>query len=143
MIAWLISFFAFLANCMTILASGIAIYLFVTKRHAIATAFKVLLNYSYQTTLSELKEKLERLNDHNADDVDGLINITNILHEIHGQILGNPTLRINMDNIAKKLDVILNTKKKLSEPRKRALVSEIREQLKHLNVESIENFFGE
>ena len=139
----LVELVTFFASCMTILASGIAVYLFVTKRNVISTAFKILLNYSYQTTLTELKEKLERLNEYNAEDSDGLLKITNILHEIHGQILGNPTLRVNMNNIIIKLDVVLNAKKKLSEPRKRALVSEIREQLKHLNAESIESFFGD
>lgn len=118
-------------------------FIYITKKGAIGAAFKLILNYSYQTTLSELKEKLERLNEYNANDDQELVEIINILHEIHGQILGNPTLRSNMYEASQKLSAIIDSKKKLSEPRKRALVSEIREQLKHLNAESIENFLGD
>jgi hypothetical protein len=42
-----------------------------------------------------------------------------------------------------KLDKILKSTKAITEPKKRALVSEIREILKNLNIESVENFTGE
>eukprot|EP01133_Synstelium_polycarpum_P004197 gene4198-4891_t len=51
------------ADIFTIGASAIAIYLFVFKRDAIASVFSLLLNYSYQLSLTELKEKLDRINE--------------------------------------------------------------------------------
>lgn len=46
-----------IANIFTIIASGIAIWLFFTKSNEIKTAFKLLLNWSFQLTLTDLKSK--------------------------------------------------------------------------------------
>ena len=74
-----------LSNVFTIVASAIAIYLFIFKRGAIASAFKVLLNYSSHITLTELRSKLDRLNDLNADeasDKEEIVNIFNVSHRL-------------------------------------------------------------
>lgn len=134
---------SFLSNILTIITSSIAIYIFFIKRKTIAAAVKVILNYSYQSTLYELKEKVERLNEYNADNETDLKEIINIFNEILGQINGNPVLKDRLKTIAEKLDVILSSKCKLKEPKKRSLVSEIREQIKHLNLGSIESYLGE
>lgn len=57
---------SFIANLLTILASGIAIWLFFTKASEIKTAFRLLLNWSFQLTLTDLKSKIERLNEYSA-----------------------------------------------------------------------------
>jgi hypothetical protein len=57
-----------MSNVFTILASGIAIYIFFSKRKSISSIFDLLVNYTFQLTLSELKEKIERLNEYNAKD---------------------------------------------------------------------------
>ncbi len=81
---------AFIANVLTSVASGIAVYLFMTKREYISSIFKVLLSYSTQLTLSELKEKLDSLAElHCPGDVDEVVNV---LHDISGQLRGNPKL---------------------------------------------------
>lgn len=123
-----------LANLATIAASGIAIYLFFTKGKTISTAISLLMNYSYQLTLSELKEKLERLNDYNANDSEECNKIVNILHEIIGQIKGNDKLHERFSDITEKIETLASDKRKLTEPRKRSLVSELRERLRNINV---------
>lgn len=124
-------------------ASGIAIYIFLTKRKSISSVFNLLMNYSYQLTLSELKEKLERLNDNNADDPKQLDQIINILHEIMGQIRGNKKLNNHFSETLDRIEALVSNRRKLKEPRKRALISELRERIRHLNIESIDDLVGD
>ncbi|TOL54264.1 hypothetical protein, partial [Vibrio parahaemolyticus] len=98
---------------------------------------------TYQMSLSEVKEKLEKLNEYNAKDTDEHEKIINILNEIVGQIKGNDKLRNHFTKQLIELDQFASTKKKLSEPAKRALVSELRERLRHLNVKNIDHLVGD
>ncbi|MFY9261490.1 MAG: hypothetical protein WAO71_13395 [Gallionella sp.] len=126
------------ANVFAIAASALAIYLFVTNRGNISVAFQFLLNYSFQTTLAELKEKLERLNEYNANEPSHLEPIKNILHEVAGQIRGNPRLQAAEPKLAAKLEAFANSKK-LAEPLKRSMVSEVRETLRNIQVNNMES----
>lgn len=142
---FIIDAISFLSDFFTIIASGIAIYLFVCKRQAIASVFSLLLNYSYQLSLTELKEKLDRLNEYTANDDGENEVIINILHEFLGQVRGNDKLKVIMvDQVVSIEGVITKSErgKKLTEPVKRALVSEIREKLRHLNVQVIDEITG-
>ena len=130
-----------IANLMTIIASGIAIYIFLAKRKELSAALSLLLNYSYQTTLAEIKEKLERLNEYRATEEGDLPEIRAIFHEIAGQIRGNPRLNTAAPNIAERIEALASGKR-LSEPAKRSMVSEVREVLKNINVKSIEDIIG-
>lgn len=134
--------FTIVASVFTIAASGLAIYLFITNRKKISAAIQLLLNYSFQTTLAELKEKLERLNEYNANDPTDQSEIRNILHEIAGQIRGNPRLLTATPLMPNKVEALAQSKK-LSEPLKRSIVSELREQLKNIQVKNIGSFAGE
>lgn len=131
------------SNLFTIGASSIAIYIFATKRKSIATVFDLLINYTYQLSLSEVKEKLEKLNEYNAKNPDDNEKIVNILNEIIGQIKGNTKLNTHFSDNLKEIDGFAVGKKKLTEPRKRAIVSELRERLRHLNVRNIDSLIGE
>lgn len=138
----LIKMISVVSNIFTIAASGIAIYIFFTKRKAISSMFNLLMNYSYQLTLSELKEKLERLNDNNAKDPDQCEHIVNIFNEIMGQIRGNDKLKVHFEDQVLTMEVLVSNKNKLTEPRKRAIVSELRERLRHLNIKNIDDLVG-
>lgn len=131
------------SNIFSIIASGIAIYLFFWKRNVIRSVFDMLVNYTYQLSLSEIKEKLERLNDYNAKDTQGCEIIVNILNEIIGQIRGNITLKTHLNEIMIRMEDLVSDKRKLTEPRKRMLVSELRERIRTLNVQNIDNLVGE
>lgn len=124
-----------LANIFTIIASALAIYIYAKNRKNISTALETLINFSFQTTLTELKEKLERLNEYNAGNPDELIEIRNILHEISGQIQGNDKLNHIAPDLAKKIEIFAKNKK-LTEPAKRSIVSEVRERLRNIQVNS-------
>ncbi|MEC3907797.1 hypothetical protein VOI54_12270 [Tamlana sp. 2201CG12-4] len=124
------------ANLFTIGASGIALYLFFFQRGKISNAFNLLLNYSTQLTLSELKSKLDRLNHFNANDTKQKEEVINILHEIQGQTTGNLFLKENLNNIIEKIEGFIEKPKNLTEPRKRSLVHELRESIRNLDFDS-------
>ena len=127
---------AITTNMFVIGASSIAIYLFIVKRNTIASAFRLLLNYSKQLTLSDLKGKLERLNNFNASDEKQQGEVLNILHEIEGQIIGNKALKEEFSEFLKKLSSYTSSKKEITEPKKRSLVSELRENLRSLDIDN-------
>jgi len=129
------------ANVFTVIASGIAIYVFVLNRKKISAAINLLLNYSFQSTLTEIREKLERLNEYNANDSAGNQEVRNILHEIAGQLRGNQRLFSLLAGMSEKIENLAKSKK-LNEPLKRSMVSELREHLRNIQVNSTANFSG-
>lgn len=131
------------SDLFTIGASGIAIYIFTYKRKEVAVTFRLLSNYAYQTTLSELRDKLERLNEYKAIEDAHIQEITSVFHEICGQINGHPSLRNNFADYIVKVEKATCGKKPLTEPLKRALVSELRERIRHLNVDSYNEIIGD
>lgn len=131
------------SNIFTIIASGIAIYIFYTKRNEISTVFHLLINYTNQLSLSEVKEKIERLNEYNAKDSEQCESIVNIFNEIIGQIRGNAKLKLHFSELLTTMELLASDKRRLTEPRKRAIVSELRERLRHLNIKSIDNLVGD
>lgn len=138
-----IKWVSLVSNVLTIGASSIAIYLFFTKKASFTAVFSLLLNYTYQLSLSEVKEKLEKLNEYNAKNSDDYEKIINILNELVGQIKGNDKLKNHFDKQLTELEQFASAKRKISEPRKRALVSELRERLRHLNVKNINQLVGD
>lgn len=139
----IIKWVSLISNTFTVIASAIAIYLFLFKRKAISSVFDLLINYTYQLSLSEVKEKIERLNEYNAKDPEQSEKIVNIFNEIIGQIKGNHKLKGHFTELLVTLEILAADKRKLTEPRKRAAVSELRERLRHLNVQNIDNLVGE
>lgn len=125
------------ANLFTIITSVIAIYVYLANRKKIAATLQMLLNYSFQSTLGELKEKLERLNEYNANEPTHEAEIRGILHEIAGQIRGNNRLLLAVPKLSEKIERLANNKK-LTETAKRSLVSELRETLKNIQVNSFD-----
>ena len=93
-------------KCFTIVAAGIGIYLFLFKRKTVSKVFRLLLNYSYQITLSELTSKLERLNDLNANDQSHREEIINIFNDIVGQLRGNRKLAAGCSGCFKRLSAL-------------------------------------
>ena len=131
------------SNIFTIFASGLAIYIFLSKREEISSVFNLLINYTHQLSLSELKEKIERLNEYNAKDPDQGDHILNIFNEIIGQIRGNEKLKTHFSELLEKIEHLAADKRRLTEPKKRALVSELRERLRHRNIKNIDNLVGD
>jgi hypothetical protein len=130
------------SDLFTIIASGIAIYIFFFKRDTISSVIKVLLNYSSQIALSELNSKINRLNDLNANEPTEKDEIINILNEVAGQIRGNTKLKIYCSDILSKLEGLTEKARNISEPKKRSIVSELREKLRHASVEEIDDLIG-
>lgn len=131
------------SNIFTIFASGLAIYIFFSKREEISSVFNLLINYTHQLSLSEVREKIERLNEYNAKDPEQCEKIVNIFNEIIGQIRGNERLKIHFSELLATMEYLAADKRRLTEPKKRALVSELRERLRHLNVKNIDNLVGD
>lgn len=132
-----------LADVFTIVASGIAIWIFITKRRAITSVFRLLLKYGYQITLSELRSKLDRIADLRVADDTQKEQIINIMSEVLGQIRGNPRLRSWFAEEMKSVELFISDKQLLSEPAKRTIVAQLRERLRQLELESIDSSQGE
>ena len=128
-----------LSNILTILASGIAIYLFIVNKEKISSAINLLLNYSKQITLSELKFKIERLNDFTTNDVEQKKEVINILSEIEGQILGNKQIENELKIQLEKISDFVDNSKSLTEPKKRSLVSELRESVRNIDISNYQS----
>jgi hypothetical protein len=137
----LVDIASLIANVLTAVASGIAIYVFVCKGPELRVAFSLLLNWSFQLTLTELKSKLERLNEYNANEPKEIDEIRNIFHEIAGQVRGNKRLAIAAPELAGRLETLAGVKR-LSEPRKRAMISELRETLRNIEVNAMTSTNG-
>ena len=135
--------FAGVADFLAIIASIIAIYIFVAKRHIISSVLRVLVNFSSQITLVEIKANLERLNDYDANDAEQIENVINILSDILGQIRGNKLLSKHLDEVIPKIIAIAEDRRRLTEPRKRSLVSELRERLRNIDVAKYADMIGE
>ncbi|WP_312158263.1 hypothetical protein [Acinetobacter variabilis] len=93
-----------LSDLFAIVAASIAIWLFFTKSNEIKTAFNLLLNWSFQLTLTDLKSKIERLNEYSAKDPAELEEIRNILHEIAGQMRGNEQIVQSSKELISKIE---------------------------------------
>lgn len=128
-----------LSNLLTIFASGIAIYLFIVNKEKISSAINLLLNYSKQITLSELKFKIERLNDFTTNDAEQKKEVINILSEIEGQILGNEKIETELKTQLEKISDFIDNSKTLTEPKKRSLVSELRESVRNIDISNYQS----
>ncbi|MFM0501936.1 hypothetical protein [Paraburkholderia caffeinilytica] len=129
------------ANVLVIIASAIAIYVFFKNRKKISAAVDLLLNYSFHTTLGELKDKVERLSEYKATDAQDVPEIKYILHEMAGQIRGNSRLATPFADLLAKIER-MGSAKTILETHKRSLVSEIRERLKNISIENVESIAG-
>lgn len=126
------------ADALTIVASGIAIYLFLSKRKELGAVFSALAAMANHSSMSDLRAKLDRLNDLNATDPDDRIEVINICHEVCGHIDGNPAFAKSFAEVSVKIkDAVSNKRKPITEPQKRALVSELRESMRHFNTVAI------
>lgn len=132
---------AFFANALTTITAAIAIWVFFRKGKEISAAFKLLVNFSFQTTLTDLRGKLDRLNEYSANEPADHPEIRNILQELAGQVRGNKRLRQSAPDLASRLEAFA-TRPRLAEPAKRAMVAEMREILRNIQVNSIENNIG-
>lgn len=128
--------FSFSSDFTSTIAASIAIYVFFFKRNELKNAFSLLMNWSFQLTLNDLRSKLERLNEYNANEPTEVEPIKNILHEVSGQIRGNNKLMKAFPNIADKFESLSNSRK-LTEPAKRSIISELRENLRNIEINEI------
>ena len=126
-----------ISNVFTIATASIAIYIFFFKSEKVVSALNFILNYSNQLTLADLKYKIERLNDYNANDQTQKVEVINILFEIEGQINGSKILKAGLNDQLSKILVFTNNVKLLTEPKKRSLVSELRESIRSLDISNL------
>ena len=130
----IVSTVAFLANLFEIAAAGVAIYLFIFKRQTITSIFRLLTNYAFQATLSELRAKLDRLAELSASEDAEKPEILNLFGDILGQLCGNSVLTRACPKPIRKLSVYIARPETLTEPRKRGLLSELRENIRNADV---------
>ncbi len=135
-------FISVAASIFTIVASGIAIYIFFFKRNSLKAVFNIFLSYAYQLTLNELTRKMDDINKYTAEDQNQKKEIMNILNDIEGQLKGNKLLRENCKEILSKISFYTSNSVRLTETMKRSLISELRENLRTLDLENYNKLIG-
>ena len=70
----------------------------------------------------------------NSNDATQKLEVINILNEIEGQILGNNEFKQKLELQLIKIEAFTTNPKLLTEPKKRSLVSELKESLRNLDV---------
>lgn len=138
----LVKVISVLANLFGIIASGIAIYIFFFKIDSLKAVFRILINYTYQITLNELTRKMDEINTFTTDDPDQKKEIINILNDIEGQLKGNKLLKEKCKETLLLIFDFTSDTIKLTEPKKRSLISELRENLRTLNIENYSKLLG-
>ena len=136
-------FISVVADLFAITASGIAIYIFLAKGVELRAFLRTISNFVHQSSLAELRQKLERLSELNATDAQQAQEIVNVFHDVCGQIDGNPLLREQFTDFADRTRKATGGKKQITEHQKRALVSELRECLRHLDVATFAESMGD
>lgn len=131
---------SFFSNLFTVATSSLVLYLYFAKKNEIATAFRMFMNFSYQTTLSELKWKLERLNEFRVDEPSHVNEIKSLLHDIAGQIKGNSKISEAAPDLVKILEKFADGN--MTEPKKRSIVSMVREKIRAISVDNFEDIMG-
>ena len=142
MLETIINIVSFISDFFSAIAAGIAIYLFTYKRKSIISFFNLLLNYSIQISVKEITSKIDKLNYLSADDDIQKKEIVYILNDITGQIRGNPILNKKC-NVLKKLSKYAENPRNLNEPRKRSIISELRENLRNIELQNYSEIVGE
>ena len=133
---------ALIANILTAIASGIAIFIFLAKRNEIAAIYRLLKGYAILVSLNELNRKLEDLNDLDAADPSDQSEAVNIFNDIMGQLAGNSVISNRCTQVSSRIERAVRTPSRLTEPLKRRLISELRETLRHLEIEMHSNNEG-
>lgn len=129
------------ADIGTILATGLAFYLFLAKGSELRSMLRALSNIAHQGSLGEIRHKLDVIASLRVqDDQEEIISM---FHDICGQIDGNPKLKGHFDEIAKRVKKHAGGRPSLTEPQKRALVSELREKLRHSDAMDIADAMGD
>lgn len=134
---------SFSANALTIVVSLLAIIIFLTKRKSLSSAIKLLLNYSFHITLSELTSKLDRVVDLKSDDPEQKRKMICLLNEIIGQIRGNKKLHAGCEDVIRRLAKYAKSPNRINDPDTRSFIAELRETLKHINVKDFDGTLGE
>ncbi|WP_460759436.1 hypothetical protein [Lysobacter fragariae] len=133
----------FLGDLFTVMASALALYLYFFRRGEIGAAIKAIANFAYQSTLAELRQKLEALANLHASNGDHLDDIVSTWHDVCGQIEGNPALVVECAEFVKRVKRATNRATPISQPQHRALISQLREKLRHIDVTTFADALGE
>ena len=129
------------ADVGTIAASILAFYLFLAKGSEIRAMVRAIANFAHQGSLGEIRQKLDVIASLRV--LDDQEEIVSVFHDICGQIDGNPKLKDNFDALTRRVRKHAGARLSLTEPQKRALVSELREKLRHSDVSSIADAMGD
>lgn len=130
------------SNIVTIVSGSLALYIYFFKKDIITNFFSTMMTFALQTTLKELFDNLDNLKKTNAESTEGKRTALHILCDIEGQLSGNQVLSASMSSTIAKLKPFTNRKKELDEGRKLSLVSEIKENLRTLQVTEISKLGG-
>ncbi len=130
---------AFLADLTQIALGVFTAYIAFTQKDKISAAFSALLNYSFQTSLSEFKYWLQQLSENIGDDAVSSEKTRVALAYLVGKIKGNKILYEYFgEKMLRRLNIMidsLDAGTQVNQSNKVRLCSELRESLASLEVE--------
>jgi len=121
------------ADLGTITATVIAAIVFFKNGPEIKSLIKTLNNFAHRDSMSELRIKIELLASTKGTEQASSIEISSLFLEICGQIDGSPFLREELSDISSRMRNAASGRKIISEPQKRAMLSKLREMVRHLD----------
>ncbi len=139
----IIKIITLLDSVVSILVGGIALYVYFFKRKYIASLIHILLNFSVQDSITELKIKLDNLNYFNADSNEHRSKVIYIFGDIEGILKGNPILASEFRDIIQILSGYMDNPNSLKETKKRSLISETRGRLDNINIINYVKLLGD
>jgi len=128
----------FATNLVSGTAALVGLLVLVIRRRQIAAFLRIVTRNSLSLTIAELGTKMERLNELSAEDADQKREILNILGEVAGQLVANPSLRGSCADVTTKIGTYLRSPHRLTEPLKRSVIWQIRETTRHTDVKDFE-----
>jgi len=120
------------ADSLSIITSGIAIWLYFKEKDKIFSFIKAFTSHYKNNYLSVLLNKVEELNKFDYETETDKKEIQSIFHEIQGQILGNSFLKEQLEEELKEIQKILKSPNKFTTASKRGLTSLLRSKIEHL-----------
>lgn len=127
-----------IADVGTIGAACVAILVFLRNGPELKSLIKTLNNFAHRDSMSELRIKIELVSSLHASDQSNSTEIASLFLEICGQIDGSPFLRDDLSEISSRMKNAASSRRSISEPQKRAILSELREIVRHLDYANFE-----
>jgi len=138
-----LDFISLVSDIVEISIGVAALIITISQRDKISAAFSILFNYSFQTSISDFKSWIHKLQDSPVEEATNSKKARVALATIEGKIRGNKTLLSHYGSkVLKRITIMivrLDNNEGVTETEKHSLCSELIESVSELEVDSYKN----